>query len=72
MPTLQSQPIDPAALLDVDAVAALLDCSPRHVWRMSDAGDFPRPLSIGKKLKRWPRSTVLAYLAGLTPTGTRR
>src|SRR5262245_8368607 len=28
-------------LLDVRAVAALLDCSPRHVYRMANAGHMP-------------------------------
>ena len=39
MTTLQSPPVDsPAKLLDVQAVAELLDCSTRHVYRLSDAG----------------------------------
>jgi hypothetical protein len=28
----------PAPLLDMRAVAQLLDCSPRHVYRLADAG----------------------------------
>ena len=53
---------EPAALLDVRGVAALLACSARHVWRMCDGGHFPRPISIGTKLKRWPRSAVQRWL----------
>ena len=30
-----------AALLDVQAVAEMLGCSPRHVYRLSDAGRMP-------------------------------
>jgi len=63
---------DPALLLDVIAVAQLLGCSPRHVWRMSDAGDFPRPLAVGSKLKRWPRSAVLAWVESQASPSTRR
>ena len=36
-----------AALLDVGAVAALLNCSPRHVYRQADAGRLPAPVRIG-------------------------
>ncbi len=43
-----------AALLNVRAVADLLDCSPRHVYRMADAGKMPRPLKLGQ-LVRWKR-----------------
>jgi excisionase family DNA binding protein len=45
-----------AALLDVQAVAGLLNCSPRHVYRMTDAGRMPRPVRLGA-LVRWRRST---------------
>ena len=57
-------PIESAALLlSVAQVAAMLGCSPRHVWRMADSGSFPRPVSLGSKLKRWPRATVEAFLS---------
>jgi excisionase family DNA binding protein len=51
------------ALLDVRAVAALLDCSPRHVYRLSDAGHMPPPVRLGA-LVRWRRDTLDAWLAG--------
>lgn len=44
-----------AKLLDVEAVAALLGCSPRHVYRLSDAGKMPGPLKLGS-LVRWKLS----------------
>ena len=47
---------EPAALLDVSAVAALLNCSPQHARRLADAGKMPRPLKLGALL-RWRRST---------------
>jgi excisionase family DNA binding protein len=50
-----------AALLDVQAVAALLDCSARHVYRMADAGQLPAPVRLGS-LVRWRRAEVLAWL----------
>ena len=33
-----------ANLLDVQAVAEVLDCSPRTVYRLSDAGKMPAPV----------------------------
>ena len=45
-----------AKLLDVNAVAELLDCSARHVYRLSDAGLCPAPVKLGA-LVRWRRST---------------
>lgn len=59
-------------LLDVNQVAAMLTCSARHVWRMSDSGHFPRPIGIGMKLKRWPRSTVEQWLVEQTKPVTAR
>ena len=66
------QPTEPAHLLEVAVVARLLGVSPRHVWRMADADDFPRPLAIGAKLKRWPRSVVLAWIEAQSPAPSRR
>ena len=63
---------EPAQLLDVTGVAALLTCSERHVWRMADGGRFPRPISIGMKLKRWQRSTVEQWLAEQVKPSTAR
>lgn len=53
-----SPPLDsPATLLDVKQVAAMLCCSARHVYRMSDAGAMPRPRHVGA-LVRWCRSEI--------------
>ena len=54
-----------AELLDVRAVAGLLDCSARHVYRLSDSGKMPRPVKLGQ-LVRWRRAElmVLHGLAG--------
>jgi len=46
----------PSAMLDVQAVADMLSCSTRHVYRLADAGRMPRPVKLGA-LVRWPRST---------------
>ena len=51
----------PAELLDVKAVATLLHCSPRHVYRLSDAGRMPRPVKLGA-LVRWRRSELQVWI----------
>ena len=63
---MTTDPTKPALLLDVTGVAALLTCSARHVWRMCEDGRFPAPISIGVKLKRWPRSVVEAWVTQQT------
>ena len=67
MTTLQSPPADsPAKLLDVQAVAELLDCSKRHVYRLSDAGRIPAPVKLGT-LVRWPRAAIEDWIAAGCP-----
>jgi excisionase family DNA binding protein len=55
------------ALLDVRAVARMLDCSWRHIYRMADAGRLPRPIRFGS-LVRWRRSDVDQWLAEGCPS----
>jgi excisionase family DNA binding protein len=64
MPTSTAPAPEPSAaqLLDVRAVAALLDCSPRHVYRLSDAGRMPAPVRLGA-LVRWRRHDLDAWIA---------
>jgi excisionase family DNA binding protein len=66
-------PPDPTALLallDVRAVAQLLGCSPRHIYRLADGGRIPAPVRIGA-LVRWRRADLDAWLAARCPS-TRR
>jgi excisionase family DNA binding protein len=60
-------PAPAAALLDVAAVAALLDCSKQHVRRLADAGRMPRPVKIGSLL-RWRRTDLESWLAAGCPS----
>ena len=55
-----------AALLDVGAVASLLSCSVRHVYRLADSGRMPRPVKLGA-LVRWPRAVVEGWIADGCP-----
>lgn len=56
-----------AALLDVRGLAALLDCSPRHCYRLADSGKLPAPLKLGA-LVRWRRQEILDWLAAGCPS----
>jgi excisionase family DNA binding protein len=59
LPTPAVRP--PAALLDVAAVAEMLGCSARHVYRLSDAGRMPLPVRLGA-LVRWRASSIQEWL----------
>ena len=50
-----------AALLDVNDVACTLNCSPRSVYRLSDAGRMPQPVKLGA-LVRWSRDAVERWI----------
>jgi excisionase family DNA binding protein len=51
-----------AALLDVQAVARLLNCSTRHVYRLADAAKMPPPVKLGA-LVRWRRAAIESWIA---------
>lgn len=56
----------PAELLDVHEVSAVGIGSPRHVFRLADAGKMPPPVRIGR-LVRWRRSDIAAWIAAGCP-----
>ena len=41
---------------DVGSIAEFLDCSTRHVYRLSDSGRMPKPIKLGS-LVRWSLRT---------------
>jgi excisionase family DNA binding protein len=49
-------------LLDDATVGSLLNCSPRHVRRMADAGRLPPAVKVGK-LTRWSRLAIDSWIA---------
>ena len=59
--TLVSPADASAKLLDVQSVAELLGCSPRHVYRLSDAGRMPASVKLGA-LVRWNRAAVELWI----------
>jgi excisionase family DNA binding protein len=66
MTTSTSPPNAPAGLIDVKAVASLLHCSERHVWRLADRGAMPAAVRLGA-LVRWDRAAILAWIADGCP-----
>ncbi len=59
--------IESARLLDVVAVAAMLDVSSRHVYRLADAGHMPRPVKLGGAV-RWDRDAIKDWIDAGCPT----
>jgi len=55
------------ALLDVRAVAQLLKCSSRHIYRLSDAGRMPAPIKLGA-LVRWRADELRQWIADGCPS----
>jgi predicted DNA-binding transcriptional regulator AlpA len=49
------------ALIGIDLVAALYDCSERHAWRAADRGLIPPPLRVGRNV-RWRIGTVREHI----------
>jgi len=62
---------DPAQLIGVDRVAELLECSPRHVYRLADCGRLPRPRKVGS-LVRWSVGEIREWVAEGCPKQSRR
>lgn len=54
------------ALLDVDSVARMLSCSPRHVYRLRDGGRMPASVKLGG-LVRWNRAEIEQWVAAGCP-----
>ena len=60
-------PRESSLLVDVLDFAAMLRCSPRHIYRLCDSGRAPRPFKIGA-LCRWDRASIQQWIAeGCTP-----
>lgn len=68
---VKPQLADPSQLIGVDKVAELLECSPRHVYRLADSGRLPRPRKIGA-LVRWPVGEIRKWVEEGCPKQYRR
>lgn len=50
-------------LLDLDGLAKKgINFSDTHIWRLIRAGDFPRPVKIGKR-NHWVETEIDRYIA---------
>ena len=52
---------DSARLLNVVAIAAMLNVSSRHVYRLADAGRMPRSIKLGGSV-RWDRKAIESWI----------
>jgi excisionase family DNA binding protein len=66
MPATIDKPAATPVLIDVRAVAELLGCSDRHVYRLADNGRMPKPRKLGA-LCRWSRAEIDAWIADGCP-----
>lgn len=57
-----------AAFMTVKQIAEELCVSVRTVWRMVERGEFPKPVRYNRKLVRWRRLDLAAYINNITPT----
>jgi excisionase family DNA binding protein len=58
--------IESARLLTVEAVAAMLAVSSRHVYRLADSGKMPRPVKLGGS-NRWDREVIENWIKDSCP-----
>jgi predicted DNA-binding transcriptional regulator AlpA len=54
-------PRESSVLIDVQGVAALLNCSVRHVYRLCDLHRMPRPVKLGA-LARWSKTVIANWI----------
>lgn len=59
--------VEQPALMSVEDVGVELKCSPRNVYRLSDAGKMPRPIKLGR-LVRWSRCELMEWIANGCPS----
>ena len=59
-----------AGMLDVHAVAGMLCCSVRHVYRLVSAGGIPSPVKLGT-LVRWSRQSIHQWIVDGCPSAER-
>jgi excisionase family DNA binding protein len=67
-----SAALSPAAsagrkLGDVNAVSEKCACSPRHIYRMADAGRMPAPVRLGA-LVRWDLDEIDRWISAGCPS----
>ncbi len=56
-------------LLTSDQAAAMTSTSVRTIWRMVERGQFPAPMRYNRRLVRWVRRDIEAWLDRQTVPG---
>lgn len=57
---------EPARLMTVEAVAAMLAVSTRQIYRLADSGKIPRPVKLGGS-NRWDREVIENWIKDICP-----
>ena len=52
-------------LLSLKQVIAMVGLTKSTIYRLMDAGDFPRPLKLGSRCVRWLVDDVNAWISSL-------
>jgi predicted DNA-binding transcriptional regulator AlpA len=61
-------PAEPATmLLSKTDLARELRVSAKTIDRMDQSGRLPRPIRVGSRAKRWPRSAIVEWIAAGAP-----
>lgn len=63
-----SQP--PSQLVSASQLAAEFGLQPRFLQKLAEAGSFPKPIRFGKRLLRFSRAQVQAWLDAQACAGT--
>lgn len=59
--TPTATPTTAPAMLTVKAVALRLQISTATLWRMRRRGQFPTPVTVGKRAPRWSETDVIDW-----------
>jgi predicted DNA-binding transcriptional regulator AlpA len=65
MPALKKRKPEAARqLIDIRRVAAHFDITVGTVRRLVNAGEFPKPVRLGRRMLRWDVTTLNQWIAG--------
>ena len=64
-------PVINAALISIHEVANMLDCSPRHIYRLADTRRIPQPIKLGALL-RWVKADFEQWITAGCPDCRKR
>ena len=67
----EAAPVVNAALISIQDVATLLDCSTRHIYRLVDTRRIPQPVKLGAML-RWVKADFERWIAAGCPDCRKR